>query len=331
MLAVLVALSLSQCGDPEGPIYSCPSTSGSRAVFDFAPTNGAGMGPACAGLIPTMTSGALSFARATPATCCKADGTCVDLISGEPAVSVCPDCSSGPLGIIAERAATNLLLRSYQLDNASWTVVGAGVVTANSFTGPFTACATAGRCTGGTDRSLEQLNDDQAGSDEGVSQAATIGTLYRYAFSCWLRSGTATSARLRIAGTGNAAGDRTCTVSGLTTTARRFACVSTASYAAGLTAITASVLVGSAAADTGTIGAGDCQLEVDNFWDPHVSVTSYVPTTTATVTRNRTQWSSIDWPTNVADGTGCAAASFYRRQYDTENPLVGLVDECDDS
>jgi hypothetical protein len=131
--------------NPEGPIFSQPSLMGRLAFFEFAPSNGAGMGSACACTAVTSAKGeALTFTRAGAATCSKqglattgiANGDLVVCTANQPRVEP----SGGVLGLRVEGARTNSVLRSQELDNAAWADDSAPVavitVTANAATAP---------------------------------------------------------------------------------------------------------------------------------------------------------------------------------------------------
>lgn len=135
----------------------------SYAFFEFAPLSGAGMGTACACTTPTGAKGeALTFTRASSGTCTKANttssianGDVVVCSTNQPRVMPGGD-GTGALGLLVESARTNSLVRSQEIDNASWTKAGAAgvpVVTADAATAPdatataervqFAACPTA--------------------------------------------------------------------------------------------------------------------------------------------------------------------------------------------
>lgn len=63
---------------------------------------------------------ALTFGRALAKVITTGTGTAAAIASGSPAV--------GPKGVVIERAATNLCLRSQTFDNAAWTKIGSGTV-----------------------------------------------------------------------------------------------------------------------------------------------------------------------------------------------------------
>lgn len=257
---------------------------------------------------------ALTITKSSPQTCCQnyAAGNCYVV----PTVSANGACISGAGFFHVERTSINRILRSSQLDNAAWTVVGAGVVTPEKYYGAL----------GYFD--MEQLLDDQAGSQEGVSQVFTSANQRRYVLSAWLRSDSATKATLKLVGTGNSAGDVTCAITGLTSTPTRYACISPAAYGAGITAVTASILVGDAVGDTGSIGAGEVQLEDDGaFWTTDTHPSSYMPTFAAGVTRNSHQITFAN-PAAITNTEGCASVSYFRKGWNVAafvggSPLAG--------
>lgn len=148
MLIALLSLLVAQSpvANPAGPILSSPSTSGSLAFFEFAPANGAGMGTACACAAITGAKGeAVTFTRTGDATCSRqglattgiANGDLVTCSANLPRV----ESSGGVLGLRVEGARTNSTVRSQQIDNAAWTLGQTGVpgvptVTADQATAP---------------------------------------------------------------------------------------------------------------------------------------------------------------------------------------------------
>jgi hypothetical protein len=158
VIALALALSLAQLpGDLDGPIFSNPATMGgaSLAFFEFAPASGVGMGEACACVAPTGAKGeALTFTRNSTAYCTKtpsdglttfgglstegiANGDLVLCSANQPRVEYD---SAGTKGLLVEGARTNYVLRSQELDNASWSLQSAGCGatsrTANAGTAP---------------------------------------------------------------------------------------------------------------------------------------------------------------------------------------------------
>jgi len=119
----------------------------SYAQFEFAPASGAGMGAACACTTPTAATGeAMTFSRASVAWCTKgnetsgiANGDLVECASGQPRVMPGGD-GTGGLGLSVWEARTNSALRSQELENAAWVLLGvtaaAPTRTANYATAP---------------------------------------------------------------------------------------------------------------------------------------------------------------------------------------------------
>lgn len=151
---MLLALTLAiACGQtPQPRLFLQPNLPRARPApvsFEFAPTNGAGMGTACACTTPTGSRGeSLTFARASSATCLTtvgaapqaiANGDMVTCSTNQPRVMAGADGTS-VLGLLVEDARTNSALRSQQIDNAAWTktqaVVAAPTVTADSAVAP---------------------------------------------------------------------------------------------------------------------------------------------------------------------------------------------------
>lgn len=145
-MLLLAALLLAQVPQMEpcsidGPIY-CSGIS--RAFFEFAPLDGAGMGAACACTTPTGAKGeAMTFSRASSATCLKtvgaapqsiANGDMVTCTSGQARVMPGPD-GTAINGLLSETSRTNLAVRSQEFDNAAWTkgsvTIAAATVTAD--------------------------------------------------------------------------------------------------------------------------------------------------------------------------------------------------------
>jgi hypothetical protein len=116
------------------------------AFFEFAPSNGAGMGSACACAAVTGAKGeALTFTRTGDATCSRQGLATTGINNGD--LTVCTgnqprvEPSGGVLGLRVEGARTSSVLRSQEVDNASWVTVGvlgpaAPTITANAATAP---------------------------------------------------------------------------------------------------------------------------------------------------------------------------------------------------
>lgn len=226
---------------------------------------------------------AVTFTRSSAQTCDNGSGAVTVLPAGRPCVA------QG--GYLSEGSATNLLLRSEELDNASWSDVGTPATSANGQTGVD------GTLTGDT------LTDNDAAALEGESQSVASTSQTKHTLSCWMKAGTATEATLRMTGTGNSAGDQTCTFTSISSSAwDRKACTSGTAYGAGITNVLGEVLVGDAVGDTGTLHVWGCQLEARSF------ASSYIRTEGSTATRVATKLTGTK-PTAVGDGQGCMAAT----------------------
>lgn len=123
MLIALLSLLVAQSPVPsaEGPIFSSPSTSGTGAFFEFAPSSGRGMTAACACTTPTGAKGeTLTFARASVAECYSNDGqTLTQCSSNQPLVSS-GRVDSTLVGLWREEARQNDALHSRDLSQAIW-------------------------------------------------------------------------------------------------------------------------------------------------------------------------------------------------------------------
>ncbi len=312
-----------------------------------------GWGPECSGLYPTSAADdQMAYAHSgnatytgTPGegmlydnsmTCCKSNGDCVEMVGDDPAtgsnlreapVALQYGMDSGTAyGIIVDNAAIqNLLAGTRDLSSAAW--INTATVTANTFQGPFGYYLS-----GPGGKAMAQLNDTSAVLGQGGSQTVLTTSAGFYALSCWLKAGTATAARLSLAGTGNAAGDRTCTITGLSTAAQgqRYGCVTPVQYTGAVTALTVAVTVGAANADTGTIGASDCQLEQagNNYQLLFGVVTTYIPNlaTTGTVTRGVASALFQRPDAGLVGGAlGCAGIGYSAKQYDSEASIGYLL------
>lgn len=267
------------------------------AFFEFAPAGGAGMNALCACVNPTGAKGeVLTMARTGNATCAKGgisttitDGDYV--VCGSNLVRV-EQQSDGVKAIRMEAAATNTLIRSAEICNAAWADVGTPSCTSDQATGPF-----------GT-TTMDRFDDNDVGAYEGRSQAITTSSLTHHTVSCRVKAGTATSASITLVGTGNAAGDCSQNITGLsTTTSSVLTCSSFNAYAAGLTGVTVTVRVGSTVAVTGTIFVEACDHVVSAPF-----LTSHIPTAGTSVTRNTEDvYATV---TNLSDTKICMAGTF---------------------
>ncbi len=113
--------------------------------FEMATSSGVGMGTECAGTAITGTLGqSLTFARGSSAWCMKADYTWVERSSGQPRVSV-GETGQTQLGVMMERATTNLVLRNRDLSDAAWSK--SSVTCAQTATGVTGVANSASTCT----------------------------------------------------------------------------------------------------------------------------------------------------------------------------------------
>lgn len=217
------------------------------AFFQFG---GAGVSDTCACANVTGTKGeVLTTTRASVLDCRKQGPTVTSGITvGDvvtcgnnlPRVELMPD--GVTRGVEQWHGFVETALRTDELDNAIWT--STEPPTPNAATAPDNTLT------------AEQLNDTNAGVLSCSSQTITTSSLTRQQVSAYVRAGTVTSATISLVGVGNSAGDCSATATGLsTTTWNRLWCASPAAYAAGLTAVTVSVCVGTVVGDVGTVMA----------------------------------------------------------------------------
>ena len=141
------------------------------------------------------------------------------------------------------------------LDANSWTSVGTPIITQNTQSGPFSTYM------GGAEADL--IEDDAAGAFEGKTGTRNCGgtAVGKFTVSCYVRTGTTgtvtTQATLRI--TTNGTGSVDCAFTDLTSSFVRKECVTTVGGSP--TSTVGTVLVGDAAADTGSIVVSQCQCD----------------------------------------------------------------------
>jgi len=217
-------------------------------------------------------------------------------------------------GLLIESQRTNLLLRSEEFDNASWTKTSL-TVTANSTAAPDGATT------------ADTLAATGAGGN--VAQAVTITAGRGIAVSVYAKAGTASFVSLKLSDGGNtvecwfnlatgATGSNTAGAGSLVYSAKDiidhgggwYRCVLMALSSA-VTTITATISPAAsdaaAAANTDTVYAWGAQLEAPSTSS---NATSYIPTTSATVTRSPdyltiptdTRWYNAQAGTIVWDG-----------------------------
>jgi hypothetical protein len=210
----------------------------------------------------------LTFTRASAKYAESGAGILTALTNNQPGVE--------PKGLLIEAAATNLLLRSAELDNASWVkaggVVAAPTVTANAGTAPDGTAAA---------ERVEIPSTAAGGSFSRVGQSANL-TAASYTFSVWIRgrSGSgSTYLTAFIAATGLSPAT---TLINYTTTWQRFSLTFTA------TAVSWHMMIGTDAVNsaTGHTDRGAVDIEV---WGAQVEsgtvASSYIATAGTTATR----------------------------------------------
>lgn len=216
------------------------------------------------------TPAGLTFTRTSTATCTRADGSLVTLAAGAPRLE--------SQGLLVEGAATNLALRSQEMESAAWIPIGTPVMTANSWLAPD------GTLTGDT------VADDDGVAEEGTQQniGTTAGTTYT--FSCWMRANTASKVRMTFGGVLDC--DRT-----LTASAAVYACTGTATGTSHQFQLKPARPDGATA--TGSVDIWGCQVESGPV------ATSYIPTQGTQVTRAAESY-SVPTPAGLSQTEGCA-------------------------
>lgn len=236
------------------------------AFFEFAPSNGAGMGSACACTTPTGAKGeAMTFTRTGDATCSRSGLATTGIQNGD-LVTCAADLprvepSGGVLGLRVEGARTFSLLRFIDIANALWANVATPTLTGGQ----------ASPWTGALSTSAVQMDDNNAAAQEGRSQTVTVTAAVAHTMHCYVKAGTLTSAAISLDGT-------VATITGLVTTSWSIVEVVDASSSG--VAISAQILNGSTAAGTGTVIWGGCAVEQGSYR------TSIMPTVASAVTRN---------------------------------------------
>jgi hypothetical protein len=266
------------------------------AFFEAFPQSGAGTTGVCSTVAPTGAKGeALTFTRGSNGTCTKtaagglsttsiADGDLVVLSSN---VARQMYDSNGVLGLLVEASRTNSNLQSANLADAAYTSIGAPTVTANTTVSPD-----------GT-TTMATIQDNSGAAQEGRQQVIVATSGQPYTLSVYVKAGTLSSVTVSLDGT-----TATCTSLSATTSTR---CIVTDASASGV-AINAQVLGGTVVGDTGTFRAWGQQVELGSY------ATSYIPTTSATVTRSAdlaafsgfslSTSAGVSWAASVQSPTG---------------------------
>lgn len=255
------------------------------ALFEAFPASGAGTTGPCAASNPTTATGqAFTFARASVGTCSPL-GRAMTGITNASLVELSNNIArqeadgDGVLGLHVEQAGTDLLLRFIDYANAAWADVGTPTLTGSQVS-PFT----------GTYANLAvQFDDNDGGAFEGRSQTVTVSAGSAYFAHCYVKAGTATSARIALDGTA-------ATITGLSSSTWSIIEVGDASASAA--AVAFEVDVGSIAATTGTVIFGGCQVELGTYR------TTIIPTTATTATRATEMSPTVTLAAALAS-TGC--------------------------
>lgn len=235
-------------------------------------------------IIPTVTTDG-TFSRASSATYYNSSGVLSTVTNDVIRIGYNPASLTDPPMAVIETAATNLIIRSEEFDNASWTKVGTLSVTANSTVAPD------GNTTADT------LTDSDAVSSTLVAQAtvATGVSGNLYSSSIYVKKGTLTACTLNSFSNGGA--ERNTTFQFATSTTLSVSLNNATSYSwqyvgngwfritHTITADTNNALTlrfwpddRSIQSTTGTVFVWGAQLEAGN-------PTSYIKTGAATVTR----------------------------------------------
>lgn len=284
-------------------------TSTFLATFDDAGSGVVSTNASNGGVLPTFT-------RATTATTVLSNGLIGGVASGAPRSFYDPT-SLTYLGYLAEGARTNLLLRSEDMTNASWTKTDTTPTLAG--TGPDGVTNSANLLTEGsagtavvlqtvtatadvsyaTTRFMKRGNTDWVFMD--VAEAAAVGNGVRVWFNLALGTvGTVTNAGSATGGVGRIKAYPN----------SWYRCEVAGTVGNGATGISSRTFSASADASTTRV-ANSTRLEFGTGFENNVSfASSYIPTTTATVTRNAdvltyptTGWYSATTGTMFAQGT----------------------------
>jgi hypothetical protein len=227
----------------------------------------------------------VSFTRASSATFVDSSGVLQSAVTNEPRFDHNPTTGES-LGLLLEEARTNLLTYSEQFDNAAWSKSAqnaalAPVVTPNAAIGPdgnFTADKVVFQTTGTTSVDRSRLRSNAT---------ANPGTTTTWTFSIWARTSDETT-HSRLALIINNA--ESALMADVSPQWKRFTCTRT-----NTSFIEPEIRLTGSTATYAEVHLWGAQVEVGAF------PTSYIPTTTATVTR----------AADVASITGANFSSWY--------------------
>lgn len=303
-----------------------------------------GWGPECSGLRPAAReasmwaashyahSGNVTYDAGmmldTSLTCCKSNGDCVEMWGDDPAsgnnISETPVARNYAVdgtgyGIFVEPQAIVNRLHDTRDVCTGWTGTGPACAS-NAYPGPFGYYLN-----GPGGKAMAQLTVVNDGGPQRWCQTVDAGSPNgQFAFTCWLKGDTITAARLSLTGTGDSAGDRTCTISALSDAGqgRREGCITPYSgYAAALTQIKVCVTAGAADNVSGTLGVSDCQLERDPNTIGHITMYTANTGGAGTVGNRGVGTFAFTHPDQFDAGLGCFAVGRSERIIDNGSPV----------
>lgn len=246
----------------------------------------------------------ITFTRASSATYVDSAGLIQTASTDVPRFDHNPTTGES-LGLLVEEARTNLLVRSEEFETG-WAAAGGAVASAGTNVAPNgTATADTITDTNGTTASPF------------IFQTVTLADSTTYTMSCYLKAGTKSTARVGIRNKAGSiifsnfdlAAGTTSVGSAISSSIESvgngwYRCIVVAGSSTGATSQRGLIYIDTAsytADGTGTILAWGAQLEAGAF------PTSYIPTTTATVTRSA----------DVASITGSNFSNWYRQEQGT--------------
>lgn len=309
---VLIAVLAASCSEAEGQTFTRWRKNGMASdstVFDLVAPD------APAGSFTSRTGNAVTFTRASTATCWDHGQTLVNLSANQV-------CAFGGKWL-AEGASTNYVLRSEDLSNASWTksagisvIAGNGVMWVDGGNPMDTVAASAAASTAAVSQSVTVASQSYAGS-VWFSTATDPGQTVSVVTKCNTKSVSVCKCAIT--------GGQTCSAAIVST---NFCLATAAPPDGGIYRLQAKALCSSA--DTGstlllTIGTYGTSVPNDSIdfygaqLEPLPVATSYVPTVAATATRAATSLSvsTTGWP-----GIPSAAVFDFTPTWDTESTLA---------